>query len=144
MKEYISNSPAQTKNFAKKIARQFKTGKVLGLIGELGSGKTQFFKGLAEYFKVKKPVTSPTFVLLKSYKIKNKNFKQLVHIDCYRLNKQEEILDIGLSEYLQQAENNLIVIEWAEKIKDILPKKNVIWIKFKFGKGKNQRLINLK
>jgi len=150
-KKYITNSPAQTKNLAKKIAKNFKGGIVLGLVGELGSGKTQFTKGLAEYFGIKQAVTSPTFVLLKPYiiqkntktKKQKNNYKinQLIHIDCYRLDSPEELLAIGLQEYINK--NNLVVIEWAEKVRGILPK-DTIWIKFKLGKNEKERIIKIK
>ena len=166
MRKYISNSPLQTKNLAKKLAKNFNGGEVLGLVGELGSGKTQFVKGLAEYFQVKQTITSPTFVLFKPYKIKNfeekvyskkqdkgrshKKIKYLVHVDCYRLRNPQELLAVGLGEYLNNP-NCLTVVEWAEKIKDILPVKKTVWIKFKFpsktsrplAENKNQRIITV-
>src|SRR4030042_222928 len=147
MKKYITNSPEQTKNLAKKIARSFKGGLVLGLVGELGSGKTQFVKGLAEFYKIKNVITSPTFVLLKPYVIKEKEkqekgIKRMIHVDCYRLDNSEELLAIGLQEFLAD-KNNLGVIEWAEKIKDLL-QKDTLWIKFKLGKKENSRIITLK
>ena len=146
MPKFVSHSPTQTKNLAKQMARQFKGGKILGLMGNLGSGKTQFTKGLAEYFGIENPITSPTFVLLKPYQIKKDRsrsvptaIKQLIHIDCYRVKDPTELLAIGLNEYLQDSKN-LIVIEWAEKIKSILPK-DTCWIKFELGKKENERII---
>lgn len=141
MKKYISKSVKETKNLAKKIAKNFKGGEVLGLVGNLGTSKTHFTKGLAEYYGIKKVITSPTFVLLKPYKTKkDKYIKQLVHIDCYRLDSPEELLAIGLEEFINN-KNNIVIIEWAEKIKSILPK-NTIWINFKLGKKKNERVIS--
>jgi len=149
MKKYISNSPVQTKNLAKKIAKSIKGGKVLALVGELGSGKTQFTKGLAEYYSAKGGsasggkinITSPTFVLLKPYKIENKKISRLVHVDCYRLDNAEELLAIGLDEFIEN-KNNLVVIEWAEKIKELLSQ-DTIWIDFKLGKTEQQRIIQI-
>lgn len=143
MKKYISKSVTQTKNLAKKLAKDFKGGEILGLVGNLGAGKTHFTKGIAEYFKIKKTITSPTFVLLKPYRIQdNKKIKQLIHIDCYRLDSPEELLAIGLNEFISN-KKNIIVIEWAEKIKSVLPK-NTIWINFKLGKKENERIITVK
>lgn len=142
MKKYITSSAKQTENLAQKIASRFSNGEVAGLVGELGAGKTQFVKGLAKYFKIKNPITSPTFVLLKPYAVKSKNIKQLVHIDCYRLDRLEELQTIGLEEFLSNPQN-LVVIEWADKIKSILPK-DTIWIKFKLGSKNNQRIIEIK
>jgi tRNA threonylcarbamoyladenosine biosynthesis protein TsaE len=162
----VSHSITQTKETAKKIASKLKSGAVLGLVGNLGTGKTHFVKGIAEYFEIKNNITSPTFVLLKLYPIYperssvateqaegshgkskithnlNKQIKFLIHIDCYRLNNPEELIAIGLNEYLENPDY-LVVIEWAEKIKSILPK-NTIWIKFSLGKKENERKIEIK
>lgn len=137
----LSHSPNQTQTIAEKIAAKLDSGAVLALTGNLGSGKTHFTKGLAKYFQIKKNITSPTFVLMKVYKTKNKKIKQLVHVDCYRLDNPEELLAIGLDEYLNDPAC-LVVIEWAEKIKKILPK-NTIWIKFNLGKKENERKIKI-
>ncbi len=139
---YLSASTKQTKTIAKKLASQLNPGAVLGLVGELGSGKTHFVKGLAEYFGIKKNITSPTFVLLKPYSIKRKNFKKLIHVDCYRLNSPKELLAIGFDEYLNNTDY-LVVIEWADKIKSLLPK-NTQWIILKLRGKKNERIINIK
>lgn len=139
MNTTTTRSPSQTKNLAKKIAKSFKGGEVLGLVGNLGSGKTQFTKGLAEYFKIKQTITSPTFVLLKPYKTNDKKIKHLIHIDCYRLENPQELIDIGLQEYLNNPDC-ITVIEWAEKVKKILPK-NTKWIYFKHGRQENERVI---
>lgn len=137
MQKHTSQSPAQTKNLAKKIAKNFQGREVLGLVGELGSGKTVFVKGLAQGLGIKQNITSPTFVLLKPYSLSlpeasRRGIKKFIHADCYRLDKPEELLAIGIEEYLNNP-NCITVIEWAEKIKKILPKRT-IWINFKFGK----------
>lgn len=87
---------------------------ILALQGDLGSGKTTFTQGLAKFLKIKGRITSPTFVILK-------RFKNLYHIDAYRINKPEEILDLGWREIISNPKN-IIVIEWPEKIKKFLPK----------------------
>jgi len=139
---YKTLSPKQTKNLAKKIAKSFKGGEILGLVGNLGTGKTQFTKGLAEYFKIKQTITSPTFVLLRPYPIpQNSPLKKIIHIDCYRLDNPQALFAIGIEEYLNNP-NYITVIEWAQKIKQILPK-NTIWIKFEIGKKENERIIEI-
>ncbi|HOY56064.1 MAG TPA: tRNA (adenosine(37)-N6)-threonylcarbamoyltransferase complex ATPase subunit type 1 TsaE [bacterium] len=139
-KKYISSSEKETKNIAKKIAANFTSGMVLGLIGNLGSGKTQFAKGVGEYFKTKKPINSPTFVLIKLYAIAQPAaIKTLVHIDCYRLQNPQELLDLGFQEILAN-KDNLVIIEWADKIKDILPLK-AVFINFEYGKLPDTRKI---
>lgn len=143
MKKYTSKSPNETKKLAKKIAKDFKGGEILALSGNLGTGKTQFTKGLAEYFKIKNPITSPTFVVMKIYPVKkNKNINKLSHMDVYRLETGEDALAIGLGEYMED-KNCLTIIEWAERIKNILPK-DTIWIKFDYGEKDNERNIKIK
>lgn len=135
MSKIITTTSAnQTIQLGKKIAKTLKVGQVIGLVGELGAGKTQFVKGLAKGLGLKNNITSPTFVLLRNYES-----VKLVHIDCYRLNNSDELLELGFEELIK---DNIIVIEWADKIRSILPK-DTHWVKFKVGKKENQRLINL-
>ncbi|MEI6296775.1 MAG: tRNA (adenosine(37)-N6)-threonylcarbamoyltransferase complex ATPase subunit type 1 TsaE [bacterium] len=95
---------------------------VIALFGDLGSGKTSFVQAIAKNFNIKEGVISPTFVIQKNYPIKNnKNFKNLIHIDAYRLDNPEEILTLGWHELVKN-ENNLIFVEWPEKIGDHIPK----------------------
>ncbi|NCP16914.1 tRNA (adenosine(37)-N6)-threonylcarbamoyltransferase complex ATPase subunit type 1 TsaE [Candidatus Kuenenbacteria bacterium CG_4_9_14_3_um_filter_39_14] len=130
----ITNSARQTIALGKKYAAELKLGAVLGLIGELGAGKTQFVKGLAKGLGIKNNISSPTFVLLKKY-------NQLIHIDCYRLSNSEELLDLGWQELVTD-KNNIIVVEWADKIRKIMPQ-DTRWIKFSIGKKDNQRKISI-
>ncbi|MGC9048864.1 MAG: tRNA (adenosine(37)-N6)-threonylcarbamoyltransferase complex ATPase subunit type 1 TsaE [Patescibacteria group bacterium] len=143
MLKIISHSEKQTFNLGKKLAKQFKGGKVVGLIGELGAGKTVLIKGVAAGLGIKKTITSPTFVLMKVYKIKDLRFKikSFIHVDAYRLESGRDLIDIGLKDWLCQS-NTITVIEWADRVKSILPK-NTITIKIKMGKKKNERIINI-
>lgn len=106
---------------------------ILALQGNLGSGKTTFTQGLAKFLKIKGRITSPTFVILK-------RFKNFYHFDCYRLNKPEEVLELGWREIISNPKN-IIVIEWPEKIKKFLPKQT-IYLKFKFL-NESQRKISM-
>lgn len=101
---------------------------VLALQGDLGSGKTTFVQGLAMQLGIKKRITSPTFVLMKRFKISDVRFKDFFHIDCYRINKPEDVLALGFEEIVSNPQN-IIAIEWPEKIKSILPK-NALRINF--------------
>jgi len=138
-----TTSEKQTIALGKKIARDLKGGEVLALTGDLGAGKTTLIKGIAQGLGIKKIITSPTFVLMKIYTIDRKQsaINRLVHIDCYRIKSAQEILDIGAHEYFGD-NTTVVVIEWAEKIKKILPgqtKKIVI----KLPKTNNIRIINI-
>jgi tRNA threonylcarbamoyladenosine biosynthesis protein TsaE len=143
-KKYLTKSEKQTFVLAKKIVSKLKGGEVICLMGDLGAGKTAFTKGLAQALKVKNIVTSPTFVLLKIYKVfKNKKgIKNLIHLDCYRLGHAEELFAIGWEEFLKK-KDSLIVVEWADKIKSIMPA-DTVWLNFRQGRGEEEREIKLK
>lgn len=93
---------------------------IVGLYGDLGSGKTAFTQAMAKCLGVKETVTSPTFVIEKIYKLKNKNFDHLIHIDAYRLKSGDELLRLDWEEIAKNPKN-IIVIEWPEKVAEILP-----------------------
>jgi tRNA threonylcarbamoyladenosine biosynthesis protein TsaE len=135
----ITNSEKQTFDFSKKYIKECKGGEIIGLIGNLGAGKTVFTKGLASGLGIKRVVNSPTFVLMKVYRCNNKNIKNLCHIDAYRIENEQEIISIGAEEYFKRLDT-ITVIEWADKIKKILPKKTK-FIKLKY-KNNNKREIN--
>src|SRR3989344_1689685 len=121
-----THSDNETKELGKKIAAQLKGGDIVCLYGELGSGKTTLVKGLAEGLGIKEDITSPTFTLMNIYKIFNNasSIWQLIHIDTYRLNDEHELLEIGVEDYLGKP-NTVTLIEWPEKIAEILKEKKV-------------------
>ena len=127
--DFISNSIEETEKIAKKFLSLLSSKSevtVIGLKGDLGSGKTAFTKCLAKILGIKEEITSPTFVIRKSYgisksyKIKAKSWKQLIHIDAYRLKNGEELLNLEFKKDLEKKEN-LIIIEWSEIVSEILP-----------------------
>lgn len=138
--KFLSTSEKQTFNLAKKIAKKLKGGEVIGLIGSLGAGKTIFVKGLAKGLKIKKNITSPTFVIMKIYPVaKHQKIKSLVHIDAYRIKRAKDLIVLSTKEYFYR-QNIITIIEWADKIKKVLPKKiRLITITHKKN---NQRIIN--
>jgi len=110
----ICDSEQATIEWGKKFGDYIKgKGGVVALLGDLGSGKTTFMKGVAQAFGIKSVIKSPTFVLLKEYPTK---YGRLVHVDAYRLEKNFE--DIGLDEYMSQ---DAVFIEWADRLPDLLP-----------------------
>lgn len=139
-RKYTSNNNKETEALGRKLAQTLVGGESLAFIGNLGSGKTTFVKGLARGLSIKQTITSPTFVLMKVYKTKHKTIKRLVHIDCYRV-PGIEFEAIGLIDYLNQPDT-VVAIEWAEK----LPKKfkPSIILHFNVGKKTNQRTIRIK
>ena len=125
-------SIAQTHSIAKEILTNLRRNRsgtratVVACSGNLGSGKTSFVKGIAKALGIKERVTSPTFVIERIYKIggvakKRFGFSHLVHIDAYRLDDWRELAAIGFDKLIRD-KGNLIIIEWGEKMKRILPK----------------------
>ena len=136
--QLTSHSPKETQKIASKLAKELKEGEVLCLFGDLGGGKTTFVQGLAKGLGIKKRVTSPSFVLMRKYPIYGHLVTSLYHIDCYRIKSAKEILDIGFNEILED-KNAVIAVEWADKIKKILPDKRVD-IKFEFVDEKTREI----
>jgi len=110
MATFISHSPAETESLGEHWGRVAPRGLVIGLSGDLGSGKTQLVKGLARGLGVKAPVRSPTFTLVNEYA---GDRLRLFHLDLYRLESPDQIIGAGLEEYLQP--DGVTVIEWAER-----------------------------
>lgn len=94
---------------------------VVGLYGDLGAGKTTFVQAVAKALGVTETVNSPTFLIVKSYKLQVKSFKTLVHIDAYRLKSSDELRKLRFADLLADP-RNLILVEWADKVTDLLPK----------------------
>ncbi len=133
---------ADTKEFARNFSSKLKVSKsgatVIALIGDLGAGKTTFVKAFAKALGIRSRIISPTFIIVKRFSLAHnkKGFKNLYHLDCYRVSSRD-LIKLGFKDALKDKEN-LIVIEWADRIKNILPK-NSIWLKFshpKYGKGR--------
>lgn len=95
---------------------------VFALYGDLGSGKTAFTKGVAQALGITDPVSSPTFVIEKRYPLPQNpyNFESLIHIDAYRLDEGGDLQKLGIDEDLENPKN-LIIIEWADIVEDVLP-----------------------
>lgn len=93
---------------------------VIALYGDLGSGKTTFIQGLAKGLKIRGKIKSPTFIILRKYKINNKKFKTFYHIDAYRIKNKQDIKNSGIEEGLKN-KDSILAIEWADIIKKYLP-----------------------
>lgn len=141
----ITNSVLETKKIGNNLAHQVLKSKpskqaiVIGLVGELGGGKTSFVQGFAKGLGVKEKILSPTFVIMKRFVIQNLRFTNLYHFDCYRIEKPSELLELGFKKIIQNP-NNIVIIEWAGRIKRIIPK-NATWINFDFIDEKKRKII---
>lgn len=134
----IVKSIKETEKLARDLAKKIKAPIILALSGELGAGKTTFTKFLAKYLGIKENINSPTFTIINQYFLESNSYN-LIHIDCYRLEKPEKILELGFLDILND-KNNIVVIEWAERVRKFLPK-NTIWIEFKHRKDKEREII---
>lgn len=125
--EVITKNAEDTKELGRKIGASLKGGEIFALTGNLGAGKTTFMQGFAEGAGYFGRLTSPTFVLMRQYPVKEKT---IFHLDLYRFeqNLKEEVGNLGVTDLWGRSEN-IMVIEWAEKIKDILPSETR-WIEF--------------
>jgi tRNA threonylcarbamoyladenosine biosynthesis protein TsaE len=126
MKKIVSNSPEETARIAAEWVKQVSAthptrteALVVGLSGNLGAGKTAFTKGVAQALGITEEITSPTFVIMKLYPTKSTSWKQLVHVDAYRLEKPAEVEVLGF-EGLIADPGNLVLIEWPENIEGSL------------------------
>lgn len=117
---------------------------ILALTGDLGAGKTTFAQGLAGALGIKSRITSPTFLIIRRYNIpraKSRGYINFHHIDAYRLNSPKELLDLGFADLLKDPKN-IILIEWADKIKNILPE-GTSWMAFSHGDKEGERIVDL-
>ena len=132
-----SKSVLETIRIGRHIGGLLLRGDVIGLIGELGVGKTQFIKGLAAGVGVGNPtyVSSPSFTLINEYTGRTPFY----HIDLFRLNAEKEAEELGLEEYLNG--DGVTAIEWADKIPSLLPKE-LLWIQMSYS-GKQTRSIEI-
>jgi len=111
---------------------------ILALAGELGSGKTSFVQGLARGLGILHSVKSPSFLLLRAYRVP-KIKKTLIHLDCYRLKRLADLRALGWDDFLANPQN-IIALEWADKIKKRLPAKNTLWLKFAYQPQGGRRI----
>jgi tRNA threonylcarbamoyladenosine biosynthesis protein TsaE len=134
---FISNSPDETESFGRQFAGNVKPGDVLALTGDLGSGKTQFVKGIAAALGSKTPATSPTFTLLHEY---SGGQLPIYHFDFFRVEDRQSAERLGLDDYFFG--DGLSVIEWADRFPELVPE-NARWISFE-TKSETGRVITTK
>ncbi len=134
---FISNSPAETEAIGRQFAKDVDAGSVLALKGELGSGKTQFVKGLVAALGSGATITSPTFTIVHEYP---GGRLPVYHFDFFRLEDRQSIARLGLDDYFFG--DGISVIEWADRFPEFIPEQ-ARWISFEI-KSENTRAISLK
>ena len=130
---------ADLKSAVLEILNEHSASGVLALYGDLGAGKTTFTQTLGELLQIDEAITSPTFVLMKRYSTTHPRFRSLVHIDAYRLDTSKELQVLGLADWLKE-EGTLLVVEWADKVEDLLPTNAT---RLKFSLAGNIRTLEL-
>ena len=113
--DFISHSEAQTRRLGERLAHFLQPGDIIGLAGDLGTGKTRWVQGVCQGLGVTDPVISPTFTLVNEYDGR----LPVYHIDLYRLADSADMLSFGLEDYLYGA--GVTLIEWANRAESILP-----------------------
>ncbi len=152
-KEIITNNFQETQRLGTELAHKLQGGEVICLEGDLGSGKTTFTQGLLAGLGVEGPYTSPTFLIMKHYKKEfpisnfqfpnksqkaNSQIQNIYHVDAYRIGP-DDLLNLGWEEIIAD-KKNVVIVEWAERIKDILPE-DCLKIKFEWMDEKRRKII---
>ena len=115
MRKIITKTREETEAFACEYAKTLKSGDVVLLDGDMGAGKTIFSKGIAKGLDIEEEVTSPTYAYMNDYD------GRLFHYDCYRIESVEQAENLGLADYFDMG--GICLIEWAQNIAPLLPKK---------------------
>lgn len=123
--DLISHSPEQTQRLGARLGTLLAAGDVIGLQGELGSGKTNFVKGVARGLGIRDEIHSPTFILANEYR---GGRLPLFHVDAYRVRDANEAQGFGVDDYLN--DDGVVVVEWAERIQSALPAEK-LWMEFR-------------
>jgi tRNA threonylcarbamoyladenosine biosynthesis protein TsaE len=160
-REFITEKAKETQKIGQLLAEEvlrskFSQAVVICLSGELGAGKTTFTQGLLKGLHAKGPYTSPTFVIMKNYRVTRNakrgtskkaihdtrsTIRDVYHLDAYRV-KAEDILSLGWKELIAD-QNNILIVEWADRIKKIIPNPpagGAVWIKFKWLDEKKRKI----
>lgn len=117
---FISNNEQETIDLGSVFAKSLKRGDIVALYGDLGTGKTEFIKGICRYFQVQDLVTSPTFTIMNHYYGElDSNSLDIYHLDLYRIKSLDELANIGFADCIYE-ENSIKLIEWADKAENIL------------------------
>jgi len=129
-------------HFAESFASSLRRNDVVALVGELGSGKTQFVKGVCRHFRVPESVSSPTFVMLHRYTGRDGRGEEMLiyHFDLYKTDASSGIFDLGYEEFFHA--DALSLIEWGDRLRELAPRDR-IEVSFSFGAAENERSIRI-
>lgn len=125
------NSLEATHDLAKQLARDVHGGSIFALSGPVGAGKTTFVKALAAALDITETIVSPTYTLLQPYSLPHPvgGATQLIHIDAYRIEHADELRAVGVEDFLNDP-TCVVVIEWAERVEELLRERAVVLLKF--------------
>lgn len=139
----ITTSFEETQKLGFDFARKLNRGGVVALHGDLGSGKTTFVQGFAKGLGIEKKIISPTFIIIRTYQLgfrmKDVRMKHLYHVDLYRIESEHDVEGLGLFEIMNDPEN-IVVIEWPDKIEHLLPE-NRRDISFEYLEDDKRRIL---
>lgn len=138
MQKFISNSVQETQDIALYISSKIEKSQVICFQGNLGAGKTTFIQSVLNFFKAEKPYTSPTFVIMKKYLVENEFIETIYHIDAYRIDSLA-LKELGWEE-LVQTPKTLILLEWPEKVSEIIPK-NAQYVDIKWISENSREIV---
>ena len=136
--KFFTSNSSQTKKVGRALAAKIlktKSGKkafIIGLVGDLGSGKTTFLQGFAQGLGLKNKILSPSFIIMR-------RVGHFYHIDCYRIKNPKEMLALGFKKIIANPKN-IIAVEWADRIRKIMPV-NTIWVEFELLSEKKRRIV---
>jgi tRNA threonylcarbamoyladenosine biosynthesis protein TsaE len=122
--DFVSHSEAQTERVGMRLGQLCQAGDLICLEGDFGAGKTRLARGIGKGLGVAEPITSPTFVLVNEHRAPGKSLR-FYHIDVYRLSSTQEMLGLGIEDYVYG--DGVCVIEWAERAREILPRE-CLWV----------------
>lgn len=129
--KFLTTSAAQTRKIGRDLAAGGKA-RIIGLVGDLGGGKTTFLQGFAKGLGIKEKVLSPTFIIIR-------RIKNFYHIDCYRVKDYKDLLNLDFKKIVSDPKN-VVAVEWADRVQKIMPKET-LWIHFKFINSKTRQIV---
>ncbi len=135
----VTKSAEETQSLGKEFAAKLKDGDVVALYGGLGSGKTQFVKGICIRLGTDQIVNSPTFIIVNEYS--SVSFPKIFHFDFYRLKNYDDVNSIGFDDYMN--DRGIVLIEWPEIVETALPKDTKKVHIAHTGENENYRYIRL-